>query len=84
MYLGCVPVTGFYRYGEEWKRKRTAIGKQTLPRIVQSYIPGMNSIISNFVDYMRASRNEDEMIDDIAIPTRMLLVECMTVMFVIN
>ena len=65
-----------YRSDEEWKELRTAIGKQTLPRNVNSYIPGMTSILQRFTRYLKANRDEKGYVEDIADLLNKLLMEC--------
>ena len=64
------------RNGKEWKELRTAIGKQTLPQNVNSYIPGMNDVLRRFTCYLRANRNEQEYVEDILELLNILLLEC--------
>ena len=63
------------RNGEEWKRIRSAIGKQATPRNAQSYCSDFNKIFDRFMDYIRSTREEDGMIADITYPLKLLLVE---------
>ena len=65
-----------YRDDEQWKELRTAVGKQTLPRNVNSYIPGMNDVLQRFTRYLRANRDEKGYVEDISDLLNKLLMEC--------
>ena len=52
------------------------MGKQTLPRNVNSYITGMNSILQRFTCYLRANRDEKGYVEDIADLLDKPLMEC--------
>lgn len=67
----------YYRVGEDWKRIKTAIGKQASPRNVQSYTSGFNGIINQFVKYIQSARDESGTIADCSLPLRKLLMESM-------
>ena len=68
--------TPLYRNDEEWKKLRTAVGKQTLPQKVNSYIPGLNDVLQRFTHYLRANRDEKGYVKDISELLPKLLVEC--------
>ena len=65
-----------YRNDEEWKKLRTAIGKQTLPQNVNSYITGMSNSLQRFTHYLRANRDEKGYLEDIFELLNKLLMEC--------
>ena len=65
-----------YRDGKHWKDVRSALGKQTIPRNVQTFHEGYNNIIHRFTKYIKSSRMEDGAMNDISLPFRRLLVEC--------
>ena len=65
-----------YREGEEWKRIRTAIGKQATPRNVQTYHTGFNATFERFMDSIRGSlRSKDGVVEDVTLPLNLLFME---------
>ena len=69
------------REGEHWKRVRTAIGKQILPKNVQTNHQIYNETIHRFMNSIRSFRNADGTVKDIGDPLRKLVVECKTVKY---
>ncbi len=61
--------------GKDWKTLRSAVGKQTTPRNVQSYCGGFNTIFGHFMDHIGTARGEDGLMGDIVIPLKLLFIE---------
>ena len=64
-----------YRHGKEWKEERSAVNNQTLPRNVFAYTAGLNDVATQFTDYVRSARDENDRISDISLPLKQLLME---------
>ncbi len=56
------------------------MGKQATPRDVQSYASDFNDIISRFVDYVQSTRECEGAMDDMCLPLKRLLMECMYIL----
>ncbi len=53
-----------YRDGEPWRKQRTAMNKQVLPKVVNSYVDGLNPIYRRFSEHLRKTRDENGLIED--------------------
>lgn len=61
--------------GEDWKRKRSASGKQIMPRNVQKYTGPLNDVCQRFTKSLRSFRDGNDIVSDVAQPLRLLLME---------
>ena len=64
------------RNGPRWKKLRSALGKQSIPRNALTYAPGFNEIFQHFTEYIRNNRGpDDDVMADITRPTKLLFFE---------
>ncbi len=65
-----------HRTGERWKAFRLAAGKQILPKNVKIYHSDFTQIVDRCKEYIKCTRNEDGIIEDIVPILKRLVVEC--------
>ena len=63
----------YVRYGEDWKRARSAVNNQIKPANVQTYTAGINDDIARFIEHIRSIRDAQGRISDIGIPLKRLM-----------
>ena len=54
-----------FSLGEDWKKLRSAMSRQVVPRRVANYTPGLCKISEDLCDHLAAQRGTDGWVDDI-------------------